>query len=483
MEQTERTGGARFGLVAGPAITLVMLAAGAPSALAVEPVAWATAALTAWMATWWVSEAVPLPVTALLPLPMLPLLGVADIAGAAAPYASPLVFLFLGGFLLAAAVQRWELHRRLALALVALAGARPDHLVGCAMLGAAFLSMWISNTATAAMMLPIALSIMAVAERSDDDRSARGFRLAMLLAIAFGCNIGGMGTLIGTPPNAMLAGLLQERGVSVTFLGWMLVGAPVVVVLLAASWWLLVRVAFAVEREAVPGVAEHVARERSIAGPLSVAQWRLVAVLGATVAAWLLRSFLEWLWPALTLSDTGIAIIGAVALFVVPAGSLRGPALLQWPATRDLPWGVLVLVGGGLSLGTAIGESGLAQDVTSRINSVAGLPTWAVLLSLAAATMGLSHVTSNTATAAIVMPLAFATAGSFDAGPAALGATVAMAASCAFMLPVATPPNAIVFASGHLRVVHMVRAGALLSAVALAVIVAAGWGLVPLVLG
>ncbi len=482
MEQTERSGSAQAGLLAGPAVALLMLAAGPLPGL--EAAAWATAALTAWMAIWWVSEAVPLPVTALLPLPLLPMVGVADIGAAAAPYASPLVFLFLGGFLLAAAVQQWSLHRRLALALVALADARPHRLVGCAMLGAAFLSMWISNTATAAMMLPIALSIMAVADRGGgDERAARGFRLAMLLSIAFGCNIGGMGTLIGTPPNAMLAGLLQEQGIRVGFVEWMAAAMPVVIVLLVVCWWVLVRLVFPVGREAVPGVAAHVARERAGLGRLSTAQWRLVAVLTVTVAAWLFRSLLEWLWPGLAISDTAIAIVGAMALFVVPAAGHRGPALLQWSATRELPWGVLILVGGGLSLGTAIQDSGLAQAVAAQIHATAGLPTWAVLLSLAVATMGLSHVTSNTATAAIVLPLAFATAGSFDTALVMLGATVAMSASCAFMLPVATPPNAIVFASGHLRVIDMVRAGAVMSAIAIGVIVVAAWLLVPLVLG
>jgi len=483
MDAAARNGGTLAGLVVGPLIAVAMLVAGPPPLPGLDAAAWAVAALTLWMAAWWVSEAVPLPVTALLPLPLLPLLGVSGIGAAAAPYASPLVFLFLGGFLLAAAVQQWSLHRRLALSLVALADARPDRLVGCAMAGAAFLSMWISNTATAAMMLPIALSILAVADRGGEDRSSRGFRIAMLLAIAFGCNIGGMGTLIGTPPNAMLAGLLAEQGVRVTFGGWMLVGTPVAIVLLAASWWLLVRLVFPINRAPVPGVAEHVARERAGLGRLSGPQWRLIAILLVVVAAWLLRALLQWLWPGLALGDTAIAIIGAVALFVVPAGSWRGPALLQWSATRELPWGVLVLVGGGLSLGSAIQDSGLAQAVAGQIHALAGLPTAAVLLSLALATMGLSHVTSNTATAAIVMPLAFATAGSFDTGSVALGATVAMAASCAFMLPVATPPNAIVFASGHLRVPDMVRAGALMSVVALSVIVAAAWVLVPFVLG
>lgn len=484
MEQTERSGSAQAGLVAGPVAAVAMLLAGPLPLPGLEAAAWATAALTAWMAIWWVSEAVPLPVTALLPLPLLPLLGVADIGAAAAPYANPLVFLFLGGFLLAAAVQRWALHRRLALALVALAGARPDRLVGCAMAGAAFLSMWISNTATAAMMLPIALSIMTVAGRGDgDERAAHGFRLAMLLAIAFGCNIGGMGTLIGTPPNAMLAGLLQEQGIQVGFVEWMGAAMPVVILLLVISWWVLARLVFPVSRQVVPGVAEHVARERAGLGRLSTAQWRLIAVLGVTVAAWLVRSLLEWWLPGLVLSDTAIAIVGAVALFIVPAGDRGGPALLQWSATRELPWGVLILVGGGLSLGTAIQDSGLAQAAATQIDAVAGLPTWAVLLSLAAATMALSHVTSNTATAAIVLPLAFATAGSFDTGPAMLGATVAMAASCAFMLPVATPPNAIVFASGDLRVMDMVRAGAVMSAVALVVIITAAAFLVPWVLG
>jgi sodium-dependent dicarboxylate transporter 2/3/5 len=271
--------------------------------------------------------------------------------------------------------------------------------------------------------------------------------------------------------------------VDVGFAEWMMLAVPVVLVLLWLCWWALVRLAFRVSRAPEPQVAEHVARARAGLGSLSLAQRRLIAVLGVTIAAWLLRSFLQWLWPGLAISDTAIAILGAVALFIVPAGDWRGPPLLQWAATRDLPWNVLILVGGGLSLGTAIQDSGLAQAAATQIHATAGWPTWAVLLSLAAATMALSHVTSNTATAATILPLAFATASSFDVGPATLGATVAMAASCAFMLPVATPPNAIVFASGHMRVMDMVRAGAVLSALALGVIMVAAGQFVPLILG
>ncbi len=469
MDQKQRSAGTCAGLVAGLAVAVIMLASGPLALPGLDVAAWGVAALTVWMGIWWVSEAVPLAVTALLPLPLLPLLGVFGIEAVAAPYANPLVFLFLGGFLLAAAVQQWGLHRRLALWLVARAGARPDRMVGSAMLGAAFLSMWISNTATAAMMLPIALSIMnepvsAEGPEPPDELHTRGFRLAMLLAIAFGCNIGGMGTLIGTPPNALLAALLREQGVDVGFAQWTVFAVPVAGVLLWLCWWVLVRLAFRVSTAPQPHVAQHVARARSGLGPLSTGQRRLIAILGATVGSWLLRSVLQWQWPALAISDTAIAVIGAMVLFIVSAAGWRGPPLLQRAATRDLPWNVLILVGGGLSLGTAIQDGGLAQAAAVQIHATAGWPTWAVLLSLTMATMALSHVTSNTATAATILPLAFATASSFDVGPATLGATVAMAASYAFMLPVATPPNAVVFASGHMRVMDMVRAGAVLSA-------------------
>ena len=474
-----------LGLALGPALALTLLLIEPPPAFAGP--AWPTAALVVLMATWWVTEALPLPVTALLPLPALPALGVAGIEQAAAPYANPLVFLFLGGFLLAAGVQRWDLHRRVALAVIDRAGARPERLVAGMLLATAVVSMWVSNTATAAMMLPIAIAMIGLAGDGTGDHGAdwdRRYAAALLLAIAFGANIGGMATLVGTPPNALFAGFLADvHGIRIGFGQWMLVGVPIAAVLLALAWWLLARRVFAVGDRPLPAVDDFVLRERAALGALSSAQRRVAIVVGLAIAAWLTRPLAMALAPEVALSDAGIGITAALALFVIPAGRLRGPPLLDWSATRNLAWGVLILVGGGLSLGAAIQSSGLAGAVAAQLQAVHGWPLPAVLGALGLVTLGLSHVTSNTATTAALLPLAVSLAGAIGHPETGLAAVVALSASCAFMLPVATPPNAIVFASERLRVADMLRGGAWLVIGSWLIVTLAAWLLVPRLFG
>ena len=482
-DERARTRGGRVGLVLGPGLAALVLAAGAPAGFS-EP-AWATAAVAAWMAAWWVTEALPLPATALLPLPLLPAFGVADIDAAAAPYANPLVFLFLGGFLLAAGLRHWDLHRRIALAIVEAAGPRPDRLVAGVLAAAALISMWVSNTATAAMMLPIALALIGLAhEHGDGGDWAPRFEAALLLALAFGANIGGVATLVGTPPNAVLAGFMADHhGLSIGFGEWMLVGVPVAAVMLLLAWWLLARRVFAVGSAPLPGAAAFVARERAALGPLTSGQRRTAAVVALAALAWLTRPLVDAAWPALRLTDAGIGITAALLLFVVPAGGRRGPALLDWRATRELSWGVLILVGGGLSLGAAIQGSGLADAVAAQLGALAAWPLWAVLAAVALVTIVLSHVTSNTATTATLVPLAVSLAAAAGQPAASMAAAVALAASAAFMLPVATPPNAIVFASEQLRVIDMIRGGAGLVLGGWVVATLAAWLLVPVMFG
>ncbi len=472
----------RIGLALGPALALAMLWWGPPAELATH--AWAVAALTVLMATWWVSEAVPVPVTALLPIPLLPALGANSVAEAASPYANPLIFLFLGGFLIAQAIQRWNLHLRIALRIVDLAGHRPDRLVAGFMLATALLSMWISNTATAAMMLPIGLSVIALLESSRESAPGPVFAVALMLGIAFGANIGGMGTLIGTPPNALLAAFMADAyGVRIGFGQWLAIGVPVAATLLAICWWLLVRVAFPLPRREVSGVSILLEQQRASLGPLSAPERRILIVFLTVAAAWILRPLLEGWFPETGLSDPGIALAGALALFILPSGHPEQPALLDWASTRELPWGVLLLVGGGLSLGTAIESSGLAGELASALDVLAGWPISLVVGAVALLAMLLSHVTSNTATAATLLPVAAGVAIMLGESPLLLAAPVVLAASCAFMLPVATPPNAIVFGSDRIRVPDMIRGGSLISLAALAVIVPVVFVLVMPLLG
>ncbi len=479
--ETNRSGGQLIGLVLGPLLAGGLLLMDPP--VGCGPTAWATAAVTVLMATWWVTEALPLPVTSLLPLPLLPALGIVDIGAAAAPYANPLVFLFLGGFLLAAGVQRHELHRRVALAVVSLAGPQPERLVAGVLGATGILSMWVSNTATAAMMLPIALALASLAANESDQDRARRFTVAILLAIAFGANIGGIATLVGTPPNALMAGFLKEtRGIEIGFGEWMLVGVPVAGVLLVLAWWLLARRVFAVGDHPLPGVDEFVASERFVLGELSSAQWRVAFVVGLAAFGWLTRPLLTVWFPDLALTDAGIAVACALLLFVLPADSIRGPALLDWRGTQGLSWGVLILVGGGLSLGAAIEASGLAAFIADQLQGTHAWSIPAVVAMIALVTIGLSHVTSNTATTATLLPIAVSLAAAAGQSVVTLAVAVALSASCAFMLPVATPPNAIVFASERMRVVDMIRGGAWLVVGSLIVVTLTTWLLVPLVL-
>lgn len=452
----------RIGLFLGPSLFFALLLL--EPQVAVDSAPWRVLALTALMAVWWVSEAVPISITALLPLILLPFMGVVPIDTAAAPYANPLVFLFFGGFLIAAAIQRWDLHRRIALLILDRVGARLDFLIGGFMAATAGLSMWVSNTATAALMLPIALSVLDLLDARAGPDESRRTALAMLLGIAFAANIGGMATLIGTPPNALLAGYLADNHeIEIGFAQWMLVAAPPAMVLLMCAWWVLTRWIYPVAHQEIPGIGELIMGLRAELGPVSGAERRVAVIFALVALAWMARPALEAFLPGITLSDPGIALLGGLALFLVPVDWRRFEFLMDWRAAAKVPWGVLVLVGGGLSLGAAIEISGLANLVADALALFAGWPTWVLVGLIATVTLLLSHVTSNTATAATLLPLATALAYSMELPPLLLAVPVALAASCAFMLPVATPPNAIIFGSERVTIPDMVRAGALLS--------------------
>nr|WP_296748167.1 DASS family sodium-coupled anion symporter [Thioalkalivibrio sp.] len=467
---------ARVGRWLGPAVFLAFLAIAPPPAF--SPESWRVLGLTLFMAIWWVTEAAPIPVTALMPIAVLPALGVVPIGEATAPYANPLIFLFVGGFAVALAVQRWNLHRRVALKILQVSGSRLDRLIGGFMAATAGLSMWVSNTATAALMLPIALSVLALVEsdreaHEGDSRPA----IALLLGIAFAANIGGMATLIGSPPNALTAAFLNERyDLQIDFVQWLIMGVPISATLLLFTWWSLTHWVFPVHRIRLSGLGDLLTGQREDLGGWSPAERRVALVFGLVALAWLFRPLLNQ-WFPLELTDAGIAILGAAVLFIVPSGRPEQRCLLAWENTRDLPWGVLLLVGGGLSLGAAIEGSGLAALTAQTLHGAVDLPFWVLVTGVIVLTMTLSHVTSNTATAATLLPLVAALALQAQTAPLLLAAPVALAASAAFMLPVATPPNAIIFGSDRLTVLNMVRGGALpsLAAILLLILVSLTW--------
>ena len=459
IDQIDPSRAKTLGLALGPLAATAMLLAGAPDAM--PPAAWHAAAVAVLMATWWMMEPVPLAVTALLPLVLFPPLGVGPIENVAPAYADPLILLFLGGFILAAAMQRHGLHRWLALRLLRMSGGTPAAMVASMMVATAFLSMWVSNTATAMVMLPIAQSLLEGMRDSQDRRDTSDLGqlpAALALAIAYAATIGGMGTLVGTPPNALFASYMQKaHGITIGFAEWMLVGVPVVLVLLPLTWVVLTRIAFAMPKDLRIG-----AMALQDPGPLGRPQKLVGVVLVTTAVTWILRPLLTGLLPGLALSDAGIALAAVIALFVVPAHWNRGDPLLSWSDLKAVRWDVLILFGGGLALADAIATTGLAHQLGQLVQALGAWPLPALVLAVMVVVVYLGELASNTAIAAIFLPVAGAAAVGLGEAPMTVALPVAMAASLGFMLPVATPPNAIVYGSGLITSRQMLRAGAVL---------------------
>jgi sodium-dependent dicarboxylate transporter 2/3/5 len=461
----------RLGLVLGPVLLLATVILPPPGSLALE--AWRVAGLGALMATWWVTESIPIPAVAFLPIPLLPVLGVGSVEEAAAPFANPVIFLFMGGFMLAQAMQRWNLHRRIAFGIIAWTGTPPRRLVAGFMVASAFLSMWVSNTAVAVMMLPIGVSVIQVVMgEADGDGGGTGdpaFPVALLLGIAYGASIGGTATLIGTPPNAFLAGFMAEEfDVQVGFGQWMLVGVPLALVLLPLTWVVVTRLAFHVDPRGPQLEPGALRAFREALGAIAAPEARTAWVFGATAVAWIARPILEGWVPGL--SDAGIAMAATLVLFLLPAGGGNRGALLDWDWAKRIPWGILILFGGGLSLAAAISSSGLAEWIGGALQGAGRLPVLALMLLVSALLVFLTELTSNTASAAAFVPILAGLAVALGRDPLLLTVPAALGASCAFMLPVATPPNAIVFGTGYMRMGHMVKAGFFLNLAVIAVI-------------
>ena len=468
----------RFGLWLGPLLAVgvfVLLPDTEGAALGVA--GRITAALAVWMAVWWLSEALPLAATALLPVVVLPLAEVSTIAKAAAPYANPLIFLFLGGFMIGLAVQRFGLHRRMALHILLAIGTSPRRLIAGFMLASAALSMWISNTATAIMMLPIGVSVLKMLEDGQLGEAAEGhaadladresFAPALVLGIAYACSIGGIGTLIGTPPNLILAAFLRSQyGIELSMVQWLGVGLPLVAVMLPLAWLYLTRVAFRIPDRPLPYGRELIRAELGALGPMDRGERVVLTVFALTATAWILRPQIA-AWTGLDgLSDATIAMVAALVLFVVPVGGSPRRAAMDWNTAKQLPWDILILFGGGLSLAAAITATGVDAFIGSGFAQFAGMAPFLLVLLVTAGVILLTEITSNTAVATTLMPVLAATAAATGTPAGMLLTAAAMAASCAFMLPVATPPNAVVFASGYVNVAQMARVGLWLNLVA-----------------
>lgn len=434
--------------------------------------AWRTAGLAIMMAIWWSTEPVPIGVTALLPLIVLPLAGVGDIGAAAAPYANPLVFLFMGGFLLAEGLKRWGLHRRLAYAVVRRAGLDSRRLILGFMAATALLSMWISNTSAVVLMLPIATSVIGAVARDQNDEDAHRFALALLLGVAYAASIGGVGTLIGTPPNALMAGYLSEQhGIDLSFAAWAAIAMPLVVVFLPLAWLLLTKIVFPIRGcSGSPGGAGGLDALR-VPGMMTRAERRVGIVFICAALLWIARPALNQLPGLENLSDPAIALGCGAILFLIPSGMDDDRRfLMTWREAREIRWQVLILFGGGLSLASAMDGSGLAAWIGHSLGGLGGLPDLIFLLIVTAAVVMLTEMASNTAVVAGLLPIVGTIAAGSGMDIVGISAAITMAASCAFMLPVATPPNALVFATGHVTVAAMMRAGLVMNLVSVGLV-------------
>jgi len=474
----------RIGFVAGPLMAILVYVTFRPDG--VSHTATATAAVATLMAIWWATEAIPVAATALLPIVLFPALGIAPIAETTSSYADPTIYLFLGGFVVALAIEKAGLHRRVAFLVFLIVGMNGRSLVWGFMLSAALLSMWISNTSSTLMLLPIVMSVVVVIRDAVPNlttRERRDFETAILLGLAYGATLGGMTTLVGTPPNAFMVGFMQDNyGVDIDFARWMLVGLPLAVIMLPVSWLILTRIMFRVDFRSSYNAREQVRRLTSGLGPVSKAEWRIAILFLLLVVGWLFRKPIGN-WTGLTgLSDSGIAMTAALAAFIIPNGKGTG-ALMNWEDTGKLPWGVLILFGGGLALAGGMSSSGLTVWMGAELAPL-GMVNIAILIVLATAlVIFLTELTSNLATTATFLPVMAAMAVETGNDPLLFVVPVTLAASCAFMLPVATPPNAIVFSSGYLSIPRMMRAGTVLNIIAIAVLLLLSLYVVPMVFG
>jgi len=454
-----------IGLISGPLAFILILFFFHPEGL--NPQANAVLASTIWIAIWWITEAIPIAVTALLPIVLFPLTG--------ASFGHKYVFLYVGGFIIAIAIQKWNLHKRIALNIINFIGTNVVNIILGFMVATAFMSMWISNTATAVMMLPIAMAIVTQLRDNPDtiEDENQIFGKAIMLGIAYSASIGGVATLIGTPPNLVLAGVVEETfGYEITFAQWFKFGFPISIVLLFLCWKYLTSFAFKFKQKAFPGGRAEISKQLRALGQISYEEKLVAIVFALTAFAWVTRDFLlKLVVPAI--DDTIIAMISAVIIFLLPTKNKKR-RLLNWEEAVKLPWGILLLFGGGMALAAGFKDSGLALWIGTQMTLLDGVSLFLLLFILIASVNFLTEITSNLATTAMLLPVLYPMAMTIDVHPFILMVSATVAASCAFMLPVATPPNAVVFGSGYLRIPDMVRAGIwmnLLSIILLSLIV------------
>ncbi|MEZ6096287.1 MAG: SLC13 family permease [Pirellulaceae bacterium] len=488
-----------LGLIAGPSLALLGYfwfptdyESAAGEALQLDTAGRATLAMMIWMSVWWLTEATDLTITALLPVAVFPVVGISTIEAATKPYADKIVFLFLGGFLLALSMQHWGLGKRIALYVLKQVGTRPSWIIGGFMIITAVFSAFVSNVATVAMMLPIALSVISMLERSgepvseDGDSRSTPFSTCLLISIAYSSSIGGISTIIGTAPNAILISQLKklESGfaMDVTFVDWMKFGVPFAVLLLGGTWLLMTQVLFRIPKEISSDSQAVIAKRGADLGPVKRGELVTLIMFVITVIAWMFHSTI----PNTGLSDAGIVMITSLALFLIPAGRdhMGSPQfVMSWDIAKHVPWNILILFGGGLSLASAVQANGVTEYLGSQLAFLQGSPPWLIVLAVTTVVVFMTELTSNTATTASLLPVLVALATVIGIHPAILAIAAGVSASCAFMLPVATPPNAIVYGSGHISIRQMAQCGFWLNLIAIMLVTLMAMHLAPLVFG
>ena len=484
----------KVGLLLGPLMFFIILLFFHPEGLSKE--ANAVMAATLWIAIWWITEAIPIAATSLLPVILFPLTGGLSLNETTASFGHRYIFLYIGGFILAIAIERWNLHKRIALNIINIIGTNIKSIILGFMVATAFLSMWISNTATSVMMLPIGMAI--VAQLRDNPNTIENentiFGKSLMLAIAYSASIGGVATLIGTPPNLVLAGVVEEfYKIEITFSQWMMFGLPVSVVLLVICWKYLTNYAFHFEQTTFPGGREEIKKQLNALGKISFEEKAVLVVFVCTAFSWIARSPIQKMIKSLynhsenfqnsffaQVDDTIIALLAGISLFIIPASKEKRRPLIKWKEAVKLPWGILLLFGGGLALAQGFKVSGLAEWIGSQLTLLDGITLIFLLLILVAAVNFLTEITSNLATTAMMLPILAPLTLQIDVHPYILMVGATSAASCAFMLPVATPPNAVVFGSGFLKIIDMVKAGIWMNIISIILLTLITYFLLPL---
>jgi solute carrier family 13 (sodium-dependent dicarboxylate transporter), member 2/3/5 len=470
----------KLGFILGPLLFTLTLLFIHPEGLSKE--ANAVLATTFWVGIWWIFEVVPIAVTAMLPIILFPITGAMKLSVTTASFGHKYVFLYIGGFILAIAIEKWNLHKRIALNIIAIIGTSVQSIILGFMVATAFLSMWISNTATTVMMLPIGMAIISQLKDNPDtiEDENKTFGKALMLAIAYSASIGGVATLIGTPPNLILAGILEDHyNIELTFSKWMMYGLPISLVLLFICWQYLTKAAFTFKQNDFPGGKAEINRQIKLLGKMSYEEKTVLIVFITTAFLWITRSFLlKRIIPAI--DDTIIALVSAFVLFLLPSKTKKGSQIIDWASAVKLPWGILLLFGGGLAIAEGFKTSGLAIWIGSQISLIENLPLFVLLFIIILAVNFLTEITSNLATTAMLLPVIAPVALALNVHPFTLMVGVTVAASCAFMLPVATPPNAVVFGSGYLKIPDMVKTGIWMNIISIILVTLATYYLLPL---